>query len=69
MPATTKDEVVIHEVDLSKQNFWRANMGDFQSSGMNVLLRIARVNYFFFKAPLHGVEKKLVEDRFLEVLT
>jgi len=28
--ATTKDEVVIHEVDLSKQNFWRANVGDFR---------------------------------------
>jgi predicted amidohydrolase len=28
--ATIKDEVVIHEVDLSKQNFWRSNVGDFR---------------------------------------
>jgi len=29
--ATTKDEVVVEEVDLSKQHFWRGNMGDFKS--------------------------------------
>ena len=29
--ATTQDEVVVEEVDLSKQHFWRANMGDFRS--------------------------------------
>ena len=28
--ATTQDEVVVQEVDLSKQHFWRANMGDFK---------------------------------------
>ena len=67
--ATTKDEVVIHEVDLSKQNFWRASVGDFRGR-----LRHERPpsncpsKLFFFKAPLQGVEKKLVEGRFLEVL-
>ncbi len=29
--ATSKDEVVVEEVDLSRQHFWRANMGDFKS--------------------------------------
>ena len=28
--ATTQDEVVVQEVDLSKQHFWRANIGDFK---------------------------------------
>jgi arylsulfatase A-like enzyme len=28
--ATTQDEVVVQEVDLSQQHFWRANMGDFK---------------------------------------
>ena len=29
--ATSRDEVVVEEVDLSKQHFWRGNMGDFKS--------------------------------------
>ena len=29
--ATEPDSVVVAEVDLSKQHFWRANMGDFKS--------------------------------------
>ncbi len=29
--ATKKDTVVVAEVDLSKQHFWRGNMGDFKS--------------------------------------
>ena len=42
------------------------NFGDV--SGMNVLPSNCPSKLFFFKAPLHGVEKKLVEGRFLEVL-
>ncbi|MHC4176859.1 MAG: hypothetical protein ACYSWU_05100, partial [Planctomycetota bacterium] len=29
--ATKKDSVVLTEVDLSEQHFWRGNMGDFKS--------------------------------------
>ena len=29
--ATEKDTVVVAEVDLSEQYFWRANMGEFKS--------------------------------------
>ena len=28
--ATQPNEVVFHEVDLAKRNFWRANIGDFR---------------------------------------